>query len=104
MRDMTAKPNDQYNLASPDSLVVRIGGQVRERMFGNFLRHFAPTALETALDIGVTSDQMYDVSNYFERLYPFKSRIVALGLDDASFLEAMHPGVSFVQANALQLP
>src|SRR6266508_2200877 len=101
---MIEKPNDQYNLALPDSLSVRIGGRVRERMFDLFMQRFDVKPHETVLDIGVTSDRIYDVSNYFERLYPFKNRVVALGLDDASFLETTYPGVKFVQANALDIP
>jgi ubiquinone/menaquinone biosynthesis C-methylase UbiE len=101
---MIERPNDQYNLAPPDSLAVRIGGRVRERMFDLFMRSFDAKPHETVLDIGVTSDQTYDVSNYFERLYPFKDRIVAVGLDDASFLETVYPGVRFVQASALAVP
>jgi hypothetical protein len=101
---MIEKPNDQYNLALPNSLATRIGGRVREQMFNLFMEHFDAKPHETVLDIGVTSDVLYDVSNYFERLYPFKNRIVAMGLDDASFLEAVYPGVKFVRANALDVP
>ena len=101
---MIEKPNDQYNLASPHSLAVRIGGRVRDQMFDLFMQRFDAKPHETVLDVGVTSDQIYDVSNYFERLYPFRNRIVAVGLGDASFLEAVYPGVKFVQANALDLP
>ena len=98
------KPNDQYNVASPDSLAVRIGAQVRKEMYGSFLSHLRPTKNDTVLDLGVTSDQVYSVSNYFEALYPFKDRLTATGIDDASFLETLYPGVRFVQADALDLP
>jgi hypothetical protein len=101
---MAEKPNDQYNLALPNSLATRIGGRVREKMFNLFMERFHPKPHETVLDIGATSDVIYDPSNYFEQLYPFKDRIVAVGLDDASFLQALYPGVQFVQANALDLP
>ncbi|MGR8932196.1 MAG: class I SAM-dependent methyltransferase [Gammaproteobacteria bacterium] len=56
------------------------------------------------MDIGVTSDRTYESSNYFEALYPYKSRIVAAGIDDAKFLEELYPGVRFQKANALSLP
>jgi hypothetical protein len=56
------------------------------------------------LDVGVTSDRGYDHSNYLEAFYPHKHRITAVGLDDAKFLEEMYPGLTFVQANGLDLP
>ena len=98
------RPNDQYNLAAPDSLAVRIGAHVRQQMFGMFMSRLKPTAKDLVLDVGATSDRVYSVSNYFESFYPFKERLTATGIDDASFLEALHPGVRFVQANALELP
>jgi hypothetical protein len=97
-------PNAQYNLAKPDSLSVRVATQVRERMFAAFLREFSPLPSETILDVGVTSDQSYSSSNYLEALYPYKDRITAAGIDDASFLEILYPGVTFKYANALDLP
>jgi len=100
MRD----PNAQYNLARPDSLAVRMIGAMRRRMFRGFMAEVAPAPCETVLDIGATSDRSYAASNYFEALYPWKDRIVAAGIDDASFLEAQYPGVRFRFADALDLP
>jgi ubiquinone/menaquinone biosynthesis C-methylase UbiE len=99
-----AKPNDQYNLAATDSLAARVGGNVRARMFAVFMERLHPGPRETVLDIGATGDQTYSVSNYFEALYPFKANIIATGIDDASFLETLYPGIRFVRANALDLP
>jgi methyltransferase family protein len=101
---MSGKPNDQYNLAAPDSMAVKVGLRVRERMFATFMSQFAPACDETVLDIGATSDQDYSASNYFERLYPYKERITASGLGDASFLQQQYPGLNYVCANALDLP
>ena len=97
-------PNAQLNFAKPDSLAVRVASRVRGEMFSMFMEAFSPTASERVLDIGVTSDQTYSSSNYFENLYPYKDRIVAAGLQDAAFLETLHPGVRYVQADALELP
>ena len=52
----------------------------------------------------MTSDRSYRFSNYFEALYPWKERITAAGLDDASFLETQYPGVRFTYADAVDLP
>ena len=98
------EPNAQLNLAAPDSLSVRIATHVRRRMFDVFLEAFAPRESDTVLDIGVTSDQSYESSNYFEALYPFKHRLTASGLDDASFLERRYPGLRFVPADVMALP
>jgi ubiquinone/menaquinone biosynthesis C-methylase UbiE len=98
------EPNAQYNLAPPDSLSIRIATRVRSQMFAAFMDEFSPRPSETVLDIGVTSDQSYTSSNYFEALYPYKDRITAAGIDDASFLETLYPGVAFTFANALDLP
>jgi ubiquinone/menaquinone biosynthesis C-methylase UbiE len=98
------EPNAQLNLAAPDSLSVRIAARVREKMFQRFMQVLAPRESESVLDIGATSDQSYESSNYFEALYPFKHRITAAGLDDAAFLEQQFPGVRFVPADATALP
>lgn len=98
------QPNAQYNLAKPNSLSIRVATRVRSRMFEAFIREFTPLHSETILDVGVTSDQSYSSSNYFEALYPHKDRITAAGIDDASFLETLYPGVVFKFANALYLP
>jgi len=98
------EPNAQFNLAAADSLVVRTAARVRKRMFDDFIRAFAPSESEAVLDAGVTSDQSYESSNYFEALYPWKHRITAAGLDDARFLEDQYPGVRFVPADGMALP
>ena len=55
------------------------------------------------LDIGVTCDRTLD-SNFFENLYPHKDRITAVGLEDASHLEKIYPGLKFIMADACNLP
>jgi ubiquinone/menaquinone biosynthesis C-methylase UbiE len=96
--------NAQYNVAAPNSLPVRIAGHMRRRMFDRFMAACHPAPDDTVLDIGVTGDRSYDHSNYLEAWYPHKSRITAIGLDDASFLEREYPGLRFVQADGRRLP
>lgn len=98
------QPNAQYNVAAADSLPARVAAWQRRHMYAAFVRALAPTAEETVLDVGVTSDQGYSHSNYFEAWYPHKQRITACGLDDARFLEAQYPGLRFVQADGRDLP
>jgi ubiquinone/menaquinone biosynthesis C-methylase UbiE len=98
------EPNAQFNLAAPDSLAVKIASRVREEMFEKFLDVLTPQESDQVLDIGATSDQSYESSNYFEALYPWKHRITAAGLDDAFFLEKQFPGVTYALADATALP
>ena len=86
---MDNQPNAQFNFAAPDSLAVRVATTVRHRMFENFMTELAPKPSDRVLDIGVTSDQTYEHSNYFEALYPYKAQVVAAGLQDAAFSPAI---------------
>ena len=97
-------PNAQYNLAEPDSLPVRIAAHARRGMFARFLETTRIAPHETLLDVGATSDQTYEASNYVEAWYPYKDRVTAVGIDDASFLEQRYPGMKFQRASGLALP
>ena len=98
------QPNAQYNVARPDSLAVRLATRARTKMYKAFIDLSAVTSNDTLLDVGVTSDQSYSSSNYLEALHPHKAKITACGIDDASFLEQLYPGVRFVFGNGLNLP
>jgi hypothetical protein len=69
-----------------------------------FMDTFRPGPGTTVLDVGATSDDSYESSNYLEMLYPYRAQITACGMDDASHLETKYPGVKFVRANGLALP
>ncbi len=99
-----ATPNSQYNVARPGSLPVRIATHQRRVMYREFIERSGVKDEDRILDVGVTSDQTYTSSNYFEAWYPHKARITACGIDDASFLEVLYPGLTFVTANGLDLP
>jgi hypothetical protein len=96
--------NAQYNLVKPDSLSIRVATKVRHDIFHMVSTEFGFTSADLVLDLGVTSDQSYTSSNYFEMLYPYKDKIVAAGIDDARFLEDLYPGLRFVHADDLDLP
>jgi len=83
---------------------VRVAGRQRRRMFDAFLAAAAIVPDETILDVGVTSDQTYSHSNYLEAWYPHKGRITAAGIDDATFLEHLYPGLRYVEADGRDLP
>lgn len=96
--------NEIYSLTKPGSLSSRITRHQRVKMFQTFLDTMAPTGNHTILDVGATSDQNYDHSNYFEAWYPYPERVTAAGIDDASFLETAFPGVRYVKADGRNLP
>ncbi len=101
---MTKAPNSQYNLAAPDSLAIRLAGYQRRRMYHRFLQATNVQPPDTVLDVGATSDRSYSSSNYLEAWYPYKNMITAVGVDDAKFLEEIFPGLTFIKADALDLP
>jgi ubiquinone/menaquinone biosynthesis C-methylase UbiE len=96
--------NAQYNLAAADSIPIKIAAYQRRRMFGRFLSSTGIQEPDSLLDLGVTSDQTYSHSNYLESWYPYKNRITASGVDDASFIEQIYPGMRFVFADGRKLP
>jgi FkbM family methyltransferase len=73
-------------------------------MFSTFVAESAIGAADIVLDVGVTSDRDHAHSNFFEAWYPHKSRVTAAGIDDASFLEQLYPGMTFIQADGRNLP
>lgn len=73
-------------------------------MFQCFLRFAQPSASDLALDVGATSDRSYESSNYFEAWYPYRDRVVAVGLEPESLIERDFPGVRYVCADGLALP
>ena len=87
----------QYSRAEPGSISIKLAVYQRRKMFDVFLSATGIQPEDTVLDVGVTSDQTYGHSNYFEHWYPHKTRITASGVDDASFLE----GISRLPARSL---
>jgi len=79
------------------ALASKISVRFREKMFDQFMSNMKPGPQHRVLDIGVTSDDSYRESNYFERLYPYKDQIVCVGTEDGSHLEKKYPGIKFIQ-------
>jgi ubiquinone/menaquinone biosynthesis C-methylase UbiE len=73
-------------------------------MFEIFINWMNLEETDTILDIGATSDRNYDHSNYFEAWYPHKSRVTAVGIDNAAWVELEYPGVKFIKADGRDLP
>jgi hypothetical protein len=81
------------------ALASKISVHFREQMFAKFMAKMQPTAQQRVLDIGVTSDDKFQESNYFENWYPYKGKIFCVGTEDGSHLETKYPGVKFTQIN-----
>ena len=96
--------NAQYNLARPGSVPIKLAGYQRRKIFADFVCYSMIGSDDTVLDIGATSDRGYDHSNYLEAWYPYKERITALGIDDAAFLAADYPGLTFIRGDGRNLP
>lgn len=54
----------------------------------------------SVLDVGVTSDCLYQESNYFEKLYPYPHRITCVGTEDGSHLEQQCAGLKYLRVQA----
>ncbi len=93
-----------YSAARPGSLALRVAAYQRRKMYAEFLESLAIPPGATLADVGVSADRSYDHSNYLVAAYPERDRITAVGIDDASFLESLYPGVKFVQADGRELP
>ena len=85
-------------------LASRISFYVRLKIFSSFMEIMKPDSRALILDIGVTPDQKLPESNFFESLYPYKDRIVATSIENASFLEEEYPGMTFIQTEKDRLP
>lgn len=94
----------QYSTAKAGSLADRLAARMRRVMFQQFLDLTGVRPDQTILDVGATSDDELEASNYLEAWYPYKDQITACGVDDASFLEWKYPGVRCVQADGRALP
>lgn len=96
--------NSRYSVAAPDSVASRLARYQRRRMFARFLTACSVGPEDTIVDVGVTSDRANEDSNYLEAWYPYKRQLTAVGIDDASFLEELYPGIKFQTADGRALP
>jgi SAM-dependent methyltransferase len=81
----------------------KISFLLRKRMFAKFMNSMKPAVDHKILDIGVTCDDQYQESNYFEKFYPYKDRIVCIGTEDGGYLESKYPGIKFIHITPHEL-
>lgn len=102
---MIREVSAQYTVARAGSVADRVAARMRRAMYERFLSVTSVTEGESILDIGATSDDELEASNYLEAWYPFKQRITACGIDaGACFLESKYPGVRYIEADGRRLP
>ncbi|MEI7769855.1 MAG: methyltransferase domain-containing protein [Chloroflexales bacterium] len=92
----SGKTSSLYRHSGRVPLASRLSYAVRQQMFARFLEVTHPTPTSSVLDVGVTSDERHQESNFFERLYPYKERIVCVGTEDGAHLEQQYPGIRFM--------
>ena len=82
----------------------KIALKVRKEIFRVFMETMQPDERTIILDVGVTPDRTLPESNYFEKFYPYKNRLTATSIEDASFLEEEYTGITFVHTPEGKLP
>jgi hypothetical protein len=84
-----------YRNADAVPMSSKVTLHVRRKMFQLFMNVMHPSETTSILDLGVTSEKDHQASNYFERFYPHKHRIVCAGIEDGHHLERAYPGITF---------
>ncbi|WP_445240452.1 class I SAM-dependent methyltransferase [Microcoleus vaginatus] len=102
---MTVAENNSSEYVGPKlgGFATKVSWYARQQMFDLLMALANPSAATTVLDVGVTSDRREDC-NFFEKLYPHKDKITAVGMEDASFLAQEYPGLKYVRSDGLALP
>ncbi len=93
-------------------LADTISDRSRRRKIRLLLDELRPDATTTVLDVGVDEvshgepggESGCSTHNLFEELYPWPSRITALGLHDGTRFRERHPSVAYVRGDACALP
>lgn len=89
-----------YTHSGKVPLASKLSLYVRKRIFDLFMRFIRPGPDTSVLDLGVTSDDTFPESNYFESSYPYHEKVTCAGTEDGSHLETKFPGVRYVQVIA----
>jgi SAM-dependent methyltransferase len=96
---------DYFFLSHPLRVFAsKISLHARRAMFDMFMDIMKPTPLTFIVDVGITPDTRLSESNFFENYYPYRHRIVATSIEDASHITKTSPGVQFVQTPGNVIP
>lgn len=96
--------DNAYSIAPSGGFADKCAFQVRMKIHGVLRREIDLLALDSILDVGVTTEKTKLSSNFFENMFPEKNKLTALSNQDASWLEEVYPGLKFVRGDGRDLP
>ena len=99
----TASTSIFYKHSGRIPFASKISLRARRAIYQRFEEVLSPCATDLVLDVGVTNDNMFQESNFFEKYYPYKECLTCVGTEDGSGLELQYPGVHFVPVAGGQL-
>ena len=89
-------------------LAARVSARSRRRKLDLFLELMRPTPETSVVDVGVSEggygDDAYGTANFFEALYPWPERIVAVSTQHLTVFQEAFPRVTAVRADGRALP
>lgn len=100
---MTApvEPPHESRLYRKKALPLRFTRWVLRRqqseLYAHFARRFPPRPEARVLDLGVNGSLERPEQHFFEWLYPYRSRIVAAGLEPPELFRSCYPEIEYVQ-------
>jgi SAM-dependent methyltransferase len=99
MASKTPSPSESvyYRHSGTLPLASRLSLHIRQKMFRMFMELMQPRPETSVLDVGVTSDELHQESNYFEQMYPYPHKITCVGTEDGSHLVRRYPGLKYAQ-------
>jgi len=95
MKENNKNTSPLYKNSSGIPFSLTFSLHMRRKMFDFFMKVYKPTAEMKILDVGVTSDDTFSVSNFFEKWYPYKNNITCVGTENGFFLEEKFKGIKY---------
>lgn len=93
-------------LGKLDRLKNDLAFRVRRGIFDLFMRECAPGPESRVADFGVSGHRDHPVHTFFERLYPHRERLTAIGRasEAAGWLTEEFPGLTYLEADLRSIP
>jgi hypothetical protein len=93
-------------LGALDRLKNDLAFRVRRRIFDTFMRECSPGPESRVADFGVSGHRDHPVHTFFERLYPHRERLTAIGraAEEAAWFAEEFPGLTYLEADLRAIP
>lgn len=78
--------------------------RARKKIYIEFENVFGVNSDLNVLDVGVTPDTSLVESNFFEKLYPYKSKITGVSVENIDVLKKIYPEANFITIGKGKLP